>query len=55
MNVEGTPGANDNPAGRSNPVKGDIMTALYIIFGIIVFVIPTVCILGDNRTWDRKK
>ncbi len=31
------------------------MTALYFILGIIVFVIPTVCILGDDRMWDRKK
>jgi hypothetical protein len=29
--------------------------AIYIIFGIIVFVIPAVCILGDNAMWDRKK
>jgi hypothetical protein len=31
------------------------MTAFYIILGIIVFVIPAVCILGDDRMWDRKK
>jgi hypothetical protein len=31
------------------------MTALYIILGIIVFVIPAVCILGDDRMWDRKE
>ncbi len=29
--------------------------AIYIIFAIIVFVIPAVCILGDNAMWDRKK
>jgi hypothetical protein len=31
------------------------MTALYVIFGVIVFVIPTLCILGDDRMWDRRK
>jgi hypothetical protein len=36
--------------------KGECkMTALYIILGIIVFVIPAVCILGDDRMWDRKE
>jgi len=36
--------------------KGDRKTAaLYIIFGIIVFVIPAVCILGHDRMWDRKE
>ncbi len=29
--------------------------ALYIIFGIIVFVIPALCILGDDAMWERKK
>jgi hypothetical protein len=31
------------------------MTALYVIIGLIVFVIPAACILGDDRMWDRKK
>ncbi len=31
------------------------MIALYIIFVTIAFVIPTVCILGDDRMWARKK
>jgi len=30
------------------------MTTLYILFGIIAFVIPAVCILGDNHQWTRK-
>jgi hypothetical protein len=30
------------------------MTALYVIFGILVFVVPAVCILGDDRMWPRK-
>jgi hypothetical protein len=30
------------------------MTSLYILFGIIAFVIPAVCILGDNSQWTRK-
>ncbi len=28
---------------------------LYVIFGIIVFVIPAVCILGDDAYWPRKE
>jgi len=35
--------------------EGETTTALYIIFGIIVYVIPAVCILGDDAMWDRKK
>ena len=31
------------------------MTSLYIIFGIIAFVVPAVCILGDNGQWNRKE
>jgi hypothetical protein len=28
---------------------------LYVIFGVIVFVIPAVCILGDDGNWKRDK
>jgi hypothetical protein len=31
------------------------MTAWYVIFGILVFVIPAVFIIGDDRMWERKK
>lgn len=32
-----------------------VVNILYLIFAVIVFVIPAVCILGDNRMWERKK
>jgi len=31
------------------------MHALFIVFAIVTFVIPAVCILADNAQWDRKK
>jgi hypothetical protein len=31
------------------------MTSFFIIFGIIAFVVPAVCILGDNGQWNRKE
>ncbi len=31
------------------------MLTLYIIFGLITFVIPAICILGDNVQWKRGK
>ncbi len=30
------------------------MQDLYIIFIIITFVVPVVCILADNAHWERK-
>jgi|GEM_PF-3766604 len=33
----------------------DHLTSLYLIFGIIVFVLLPACILGDNSMWPRKK
>lgn len=30
------------------------MTWLYWIFGILTFVIPAICILGDDGEWERK-
>ncbi len=29
-------------------------TSLIIIFSILTFVVPAVCILADNRMWKRK-
>jgi hypothetical protein len=31
------------------------MTTLDIIFIVMTFVIPAVCILADDAKWDRKK
>jgi len=31
------------------------MTSWYTLFGTIVFVIPSLCILGDDAMWERKK
>jgi len=31
------------------------MTTLYIIMGIMTFVVPALCILGDNGNWQRRK
>jgi hypothetical protein len=31
------------------------MTSFFVIFGIIAFVVPAVCILGDNSQWNRKE
>jgi|GEM_PF-3428758 len=28
---------------------------LYVIFGIVVFVIPALAILGDDGHWERMK
>jgi len=31
------------------------MSELMVIFILIAFVIPAICILGDNLNWERKK
>ena len=31
------------------------MTTLEIIFILITFVIPAVCMVADDRNWSRKK
>ncbi len=31
------------------------MTTLEIIFIVVAFVIPAVCILADDKNWARKK
>jgi hypothetical protein len=31
------------------------MTGLYIVIGILVFVVPAVFIIGDDMMWPRKK
>jgi len=31
------------------------MEGLYIFFAILTFVVPAVCILADDRMWERSK
>jgi len=31
------------------------MSSLVIIFGIMTFVIPAICVLADDVNWERKK
>jgi len=31
------------------------MTTIYIIMAVMTFVVPAVCILGDNGNWERRK
>ncbi len=35
--------------------KGANMSGLEIILIVIAFVIPAICILADNGSWERKK
>ena len=30
------------------------MSALVIIFAVLTFVLPAVCILADDKMWERK-
>jgi hypothetical protein len=31
------------------------MSEWMVIFILVAFVVPAVCILGDNGNWERKK